>query len=295
MKTIVFTCLFTLVLVKANCQFGYGTINFDDAINLYRIRIDSTVPNNIWQIGAPNKHTFKSAYSLPNAIVTDTLNSYPINNNSVFYLKTPGDFSSKLHTANLSFWYMLDSDTLIDYGKIEMSVGSSQTWINICKNYGGDIYDSLGNLLKQTGPDDTIGFTGISHGWYHFTYFRFFPDNEVIDSIRYRFTFHSSSSFASRDGWMIDDILFEDYWESVPVRNSTFSICPNPAKDKITVKSNIPIIEYEILNSMGQLLIRTKTNDLTEKISVANLNPGLYFCKLQLVSGELSSLKFVKE
>ncbi|MDA3953800.1 MAG: transposase [Bacteroidales bacterium] len=40
---------------------------------------DSSEPP-IWQIGTPNKTFFDSAYSSPNAIITDTVNYYPINN-----------------------------------------------------------------------------------------------------------------------------------------------------------------------------------------------------------------------
>jgi hypothetical protein len=295
MKTIVFTCLFTIVLVKANCQFGYGTINFDDTINLFRIRIDTTVPNNIWQIGAPNKHIFKSAYSLPNAIITDTLNSYPINNNSVFYLRTKGDFN-KAHSAFLTFKYRMDCDSLVDFGRIELSRDNGSTWFSIVRQFNPYyIFDSSGQVIKSSSSGDTLVFTGTSNGWYTFQGGLNLPENQWYYFLLYRFTFHSSSSFASRDGWMIDNIVFEDFWESVPGKNSNLSTYPNPSKDILTVNSNVPITEYEIMNSMGQLLIQTKTNDLTEKISVANLNPGIYFCKLHLISGELSSLKFVKE
>jgi len=38
----------------------------------------------IWQIGPPQKAIFDSAYSLPNALVTDTLNTYPVNQECYF-------------------------------------------------------------------------------------------------------------------------------------------------------------------------------------------------------------------
>jgi hypothetical protein len=295
MKNILFSILFMMAVFQGNSQFGYGRITFDDTLNLDRIRIDTTIPNNIWQIGAPHKHIFVSSHTLPNAIITDTTNSYSINNNSVFYLKTPGDFPSKMHSATLNFWYMIDSDTLLDYGKIEMSVGSSPTWTNICKDYGGWIYDSIGNLVKQTGPNDTIGFTGISHGWYHFTYVKYFPDNEVIDSIRYRFTFHSSNIFASRDGWMIDDITFEDMWESVFNQTQEFKVYPIPVNDWLNVNSKQTVHEYEISDISGEVLER-KTSDLSLfQINVSTLIPGFYFYKFKFISGQQCIGKFIKK
>lgn len=48
------------------------------------VKIDTTMPNNLWQIGKPQKPFFSSSHSPSNAIVTDTINSYPINNDSYF-------------------------------------------------------------------------------------------------------------------------------------------------------------------------------------------------------------------
>ena len=52
------------------------------------------LPQNIWQIGVPHKTFFNTAYTLPNAIVTDTMNVYPVNNSSAFELIV-GNFNTK--------------------------------------------------------------------------------------------------------------------------------------------------------------------------------------------------------
>ncbi len=49
-----------------------------------KIQIDTSQQGNIWQIGRPQKILFNLAFSIPNAIVTDTLNTYPINDTSSF-------------------------------------------------------------------------------------------------------------------------------------------------------------------------------------------------------------------
>ena len=51
-------------------------------------------PAGLWQIGSPDKTIFTEAFTLPNAIVTDTANPYPTNANSSFILK---------HVADLGF------------------------------------------------------------------------------------------------------------------------------------------------------------------------------------------------
>ena len=51
------------------------------------IEIDSLNASNIWQIGEPSKTLFSSARSNPNALVTDTLNNYPVNDSSSFIVR----------------------------------------------------------------------------------------------------------------------------------------------------------------------------------------------------------------
>ena len=296
MKRIILLVVFSVALIRGNCQFE-EYITFDNPTNLFRIRIDTTIPNNIWQIGKPNKHLFHDAYSIPNGIVTDTVNSYPINNNSVFYLITPGDFHGKSHTGNLDFWYRIDSDSLLDWGKVEVSVGSSHTWKNIVSGNGVHglfwVYDTAGNIIRQTGTD-TIVFTGSSHGWYKLLFYQNFNDNEVIDSIRYRFTFHSSNSFASRDGWIIDNIGFVDYWESAFNKQEEFNIYPNPVPDYMNINCGNKINAYEIMNSTGQVLDRRTVVTSSLHIDVSGLVSGFYLYKLQFINGQQVIGKFVK-
>ncbi len=59
--------------------FDY-TITFDDTLEIKNLYIDTVSnPNNIWQVGIPQKTIFTDAYSAPNVIVTDTANPYPVN------------------------------------------------------------------------------------------------------------------------------------------------------------------------------------------------------------------------
>jgi len=88
MKNILLT--FTISLAVASnilAQQSYENINFDNTNNIKSVFIDSVnFRHNVWQIGKPQKSIFKSAYSIPNAIVTDTINPYPINDTSSFII-----------------------------------------------------------------------------------------------------------------------------------------------------------------------------------------------------------------
>jgi hypothetical protein len=100
------TFLFIFLVFTGTAGFSQfvNFITFDDSVNLLRIRIDTSLSGNLWQIGQPAKNVFISAHSVPNAIVTDLHNPYPVNNTSVFYLVTPGDFPFKYHAAHINFY-----------------------------------------------------------------------------------------------------------------------------------------------------------------------------------------------
>ena len=100
-----------------------------DVISDYQyILIDTTIDNNIWQVGNPTKSIFISALSLPNAIITDTINTYPVNNESYFYLKfIRGGLSGYYFTIK----HRYDTDYLIDGGTIELSFNNGINWYNI--------------------------------------------------------------------------------------------------------------------------------------------------------------------
>ncbi|GAH19218.1 unnamed protein product, partial [marine sediment metagenome] len=118
---------------QSQCYWGSFNINFDDTICLHRLTIDSiTNPNNIWQIGKPQKPIFYSAHSSPNVIATDTVNPYPPNDTSAFIVSNNaamGGFQFP-HTALLAVYYKVNSDSLKDYGLIEFSPDNGSTWIN---------------------------------------------------------------------------------------------------------------------------------------------------------------------
>lgn len=83
--------IYLIALLSFNALWMFAQVDKDttweffrfDSSNIY-LQIDTTSSNNIWQVGQPSKTFFDSAYSPVNAIVTDTINSYPVNNHSAF-------------------------------------------------------------------------------------------------------------------------------------------------------------------------------------------------------------------
>jgi hypothetical protein len=129
MKKLILITIGLLVLFSFNqkliAQPGSYMINFEDTTSTYDLRIDTISNiNNIWEIGEPNKVLFDSAYTKPNAIVTDLQDPYPINDTSNFII-------THIAKGGLAYWpyayvyldfrYFVDSDSLLDYGMIEFS------------------------------------------------------------------------------------------------------------------------------------------------------------------------------
>ena len=81
---------------------------------------------NIWQIGTPSKIILNSAYSPSLALITDSINPYPINNSSTFELLIRTD-----DYTEISFWHRLNTDTLTDGGVIEISTDFGNSWQNV--------------------------------------------------------------------------------------------------------------------------------------------------------------------
>ena len=70
-----------------------------------------------------------------------------------------------------------------------------------------------------------------------------------------------------------------------------FKIYPNPAQDVINIDSNIQKYEYQLINNIGQVVMRGMLSG-ENTISVENLNNGIYFLKL-IAEGEVSVNKVI--
>ena len=59
--------------------------------------------------------------------------------------------------------------------------------------------------------------------------------------------------------------------------NSFFSLYPIPTKNSFSITSDLDFIKVEIYNNLGQLLL---TNNLSDRIDISQLIPGIYYCKV---------------
>ena len=72
-------------------------------------------------------------------------------------------------------------------------------------------------------------------------------------------------------------------------------VYPNPAKDKLTIESNInKLINYDIINIMGQTVYSSYLNSGKTNINISEFAKGIYTIKLYSEKGNVVK-KFVKE
>lgn len=294
--------LFWIVSVSSYSQdYKVCEINFEDSTEYFRIEIDTvSYPNNIWQIGKPQKDVFTSADSPLNAIVTDTSDVYPNNDTSIFIINHISTGLLSNNFVNISFMYQVNSDSINDFGMIEFSPDNGMTWVNL-------LTDTL--YLKQECYDWKFGkpiLSGNSNGWvYMYAWVAGFEDAFNIqpgDTILYRFSFISDSIQTNKDGLMFDSFQFQDIGEGIgnlPVQFVS-NVFPNPS-------SGIIFIEFEnsnndnhmlmIYNSQGQNILNMKLEkENIIQINMGDFNPDIYYYRLiNQRNGKQSSGKIIRK
>ena len=286
-------CFIVIMILTGSTVFGQvqcGGIaapedwNFDDGVTWwdYQLFLDTVShSHNIWQTGAPHKTVISGAYSSPHVIITDTINHYPPNDTSVIIFRhmDMGGYSTP-HSAELAGYYNVNSDSLHDYGTIEISLNHGTSWINLITD---TTYSSYYYWLT---PKPTL--TGNSNGWVNFWVSlsqlgSVFPVN-MGDTILLKFTFISDSISDTLDGLAYDNFQFCDGVEGIDeiINNNLIDIYPNPVSELLYINRRTqPENEsVQIYDFSGQLLFEDKnfrsTTIDTRKINLAD---GIYFLK----------------
>ena len=282
----------------------FDTITFENPLPFYFT--NDTSGQNIWQIGTPQKVFFDSAFSAPNAIVTDTDGFYPENNLSWFQLElTRFTFDDPYYWGSDDIFFEIkhkfDTDTLKDGGYISVSWDHGNTWMNIIKDY---VYPEATpgweneNLYTE---NDTLfngeyGFSGNSGDWIT-TWFawHYIPVRvEPFDTMLVRFNFISDTIPTEKEGWMIDNIRLYavDIGGSVEEHaNSYFSLYPNPINQTSTIEFNTfnHKVELEVFNNLGQRVFYDNYyNTKSILFNRKDLKPGVYILKMKTPDWEES-------
>lgn len=277
MKKFFLSMSLAFLVTTSFCQYNWN-IDFESNNYTDRIWIDTgSNPNNIWQIGMPTKSIFNNAHSPTHAIVTDTLQSYLVNDTSSFiitHIREQPQWGAN-YLLLLDFYFQLNTDTINDHGIIEASIDQGNTWINLMLE--DSIYQFTWIEPKPVLFGNTIGWTHFSLDLRNLTYLLGYSD-----TLLYRFTFVSDGIQTNKEGWMIDDYTFEDYWEKIQEiqNNDIISVFPNPTSSTLnfnrTNTNGIQIVQ--IINNMGKL-VYDNSYFLGEPIDIHQFTNGIYLLK----------------
>ncbi len=133
MRHLVTIMLFIGIFVHASAQneFSYrNNFNNPDSDSYLEIGKEE---NNVWQIGFPSKDFFSgNEYVIPPSIMTDTINSYPINNSSSFEISFGNETLKYIyHFFVISFQHKVQTNSGHDGGIVEISYDDGTNWTNI--------------------------------------------------------------------------------------------------------------------------------------------------------------------
>jgi hypothetical protein len=272
-------------------------------MNAARAEIDTANHANIWQIGKPSKVIFNSAYSPTKAIVTDTLNPYPVNSHSSF--KVGFDLYG-FHPV-IGFRYKLDTDGGKDGGFVEASFDNGQNWMLLTATTDSFLVQAP-FIVSTTGfytKTDTLdggqaAFSGLSPVWKYATVdFACFAV-KMPYNFWLRFTFVSDSVQNNMEGWMIDNIIIDNTGfcsgiAEIKKTGISLSIEPNPfAGNSLvhisTMADDAIFTAYDVMGRQALQLKNIQGNYFV--LERKNLKAGLYYYTFEN-KGAVSSGKFV--
>ncbi|WP_306643878.1 T9SS type A sorting domain-containing protein [Sanyastnella coralliicola] len=279
--------------------------------------------SNLWVIAQPNKIKLDTAFTPQLALITDSINNYPINNHSSFDLI----LSSELNTTSVYFDYgffvefqhKMYSDTLTDGGYIEASYDGGETFENIIDQPSADVYWDVSpwNDFEYTNfnlytDDDTLyngerGYSGCfdwtqtNFGW---GYIPVAPSGLLstqVDTIILRFNFISDSLDTQKEGWMIDNFRFYavDFGGFIGgPADANFTVGPIPAQQQVTVNFPVPYgqLRYEVYDLQGKVVKEiAESGTQASVIDIDDLPNGLYILRIWGDGINLGSARFIKD
>ena len=304
---IVFVLLFYPGIVQIlQCQW-VSYFNYFETYSNDSSLVIGNEPGNIWQIGRPGKNFFNEAYSPPLAIVTDTVNYYPVNNYSSFEVAYNAPILSWAEMFYIGFWHKFDTDRNKDGGYLEVSWDDGLNWTNIVNdtlinNWAEDIRPGDFYSINDTITGGIPAFSGQALNWtrsdYAFSWLLMRLEVEV--KLRIRFVFQSDDIQTNKEGWIIDNINIDVGYSGIDevfYKKFNSAVYPNPIHSIGTIYFNNPknsCTKLYIYNSQGSLIEYRETTNERFDITVEDYPAGIYFYRLTRESeAKYSDGKFV--
>lgn len=241
-----------------------------------------TASENIWQIGRPQKTIFDSAHTTPNVLVTDTVNTYPPNNTSIF------TFGMNLNTWTMwgitavRWMQKLDMADSIHGGTVEFSLDTGKTWRNVFTDTMVYNFYGFKNRNKDVLPGGKTGFTGQDTTWSDIWLCYRYNSYQQYDSIIFKFTMESDSTDNNNEGWMIDNMLIQEtmfHTVSNTDPNQTFMVYPTLTDGIVKIESDKDAgdIDNIVVTDMnGKAVMRKEVHGSKTTLNMAGMAAGNY-------------------
>ncbi len=259
-----------------------------------------------WQIGFPNKGDWTQGCSpqLPEigstVLITDTINTYPINNVSVvlYHIRKPQwaiDQNRCWSYFMFQFMYKCETDTLEDGLEIEVSFDGGINFVNAMDSISllnidnpplyidGDFADFPGDG-KIFGISGTF-IPGSTTDWgkyYLECAWDYNISNISTDYAIVRLTFKSDGNDTGKRGIMIDNVYtgVVDLCNPIVVGQESFdeiTIYPNPTAGIINIASAIDTeLSISIVNMLGHE-VYCDSIKFKKQIDCSHLKKGVYY------------------
>jgi hypothetical protein len=278
--SIIYLCLPEGVVAQYNKQQYFDGADTVPVRSIFIVK--DTGAGNIWQIGKPAKALyFKGAATVPNALITDTANSYPPNNTSSFYFTVDSLPFPRNSIIAFRWKQKLDFEAGKDGGIVEVSKNGG-VWQNIFNN--PSVYNLYGfdQANKDTLPSGAYAFSGRDTSWRDIWLCFGFVNSK--DTFSLRFTMVSDSA-NNGEGWMIDNLLVQrtlQHTVSSIEMNELVRVYPTLTTGVLHIDASHTsqkhvIKSLSIVNADGKLVRQYNDEQDRFLIDIADLPQGQYY------------------
>jgi hypothetical protein len=225
-------------------------------------------------------------YSSPNTSITDSpYFNYSNNEYSTIELSSSVNLTDVSY-AEINFNTKWETESGYDYVQIEISIDDGASWTPQCGKYtksGSETHeDAVGEPL----------YDGLQASWVNET---ISLTDYLENEIKIRFKLVSDNS-QRRDGFYFDDLKINTISSNLSINTQNplpFKIYPNPAKDKIIIKSDLINYNLSIYNLIGKEVLKLQNQNRETLLDISSLNQGLYLIELE-ANTAIHTFKLIK-
>ncbi len=248
----------------------------------------------LWQVGTPQKNIFTEAWSVPNALLTDTISSYPVSTQTSFqfgfaiydYVNFFISFNQRVDVAagdSCLVEFSGDGFEWFSYSCMKKEYDSIYGWQDGLTYYITDLNTQLSHV-PYSGKNPV--FTDTTIGWeqhsFWFLYVMITKENTIFnDSLFVRFRFVSDQFPDNRDGWMLDNFYIGIWMPGDDALNDgriiqSVLLYPNPSDGLICFEENrfVNPVSVSVFDLKGENVHSESV--VNNRLNLKHLPEGLY-------------------